>query len=164
MTKNRSPKANGRRSSEYTIEHRVDDIFFLVVDGQSFRVIRQYVTENFAAGRLNWNVDERTLRRYVKRAHTRLLEAIPDEEKVIAAARHPKRLERLYTQAMQRGDGRLALDVVKENAKYYGLNAPDKHELTGPNGSPLAGMSAEELAAVFEERVWAMRARLKPKG
>jgi len=155
---NATPKAHRKgRNSEAELERRCSDIYGLVVDGLPFRAIRQYVAESCA-----WSVNEYTLRRYIKRCTKRFSEeAKVDREAVKGQA--IARLERLYSRAVQKGHIRDALAVQQEISRLHGLNAADKHELAGPGGVPLPGMTTEELAARFEELLRTQRRRLKDK-
>lgn len=148
------PKAKRHvsRTPEQTIVLRCGDIMGLVTDGQPFRLIRQYVSENHARGLLNWDVDDRTLFRYIDRCTERFLATLPERDKKIIKGRHPRRLERLYARSAQQGNLRVALAVLQEQAKFYGFNPPDRHEVGGPGQTPL-GATTAELAARFKEIV-----------
>ena len=147
-------KRRGGRSSEAEILRRCADIYGLVVDGQPFRVIRQYVSETLPWGQ----VDDYTLRRYIARVTRSFAEGEVEKRKV-AKAKAVGRLERLYARAAQKGHVRDALAVEETIIKLYGLNAAERLEITGAAGQPL--MTVEELAALFEERVWQQHKRLR---
>jgi len=149
-----SEKRKPGRSSEATVTKRVEDIFGLVVDGQPLRVIRQ-----FAADTCGWQVDDRTLRDYMRRA-TLLIKERSAETCEHVRETAIQRLERLYSRCVQVGDRRTALNVQQEIARLHGLNAPTKQEITGAGGAPLI-TTADEMARRFEQLVEAQAARLK---
>jgi len=141
------------RTSDAEIERRCDDIYGLVVDGQPFRIIRQFVSET-----LPWKVDDYTLRRYIARCTKRFAGECQVKQAEVKG-RAIRRLERLYSRAAQKGHVRDALAVQQEINRLHGVNAPERHELTGAGGAPL--MTTEELATLFEERVWQQHKRLR---
>jgi len=142
------------RSSDAVVAQRVEDIFGLVVDGQPLRVIRQYVSES-----CTWEADDRTLRRYMRRA-TNLITERAAETCEHARDTAVARLERLFTRCITKGDNRTALAVQQEIARLHGLNAPTRAELTGLDGQPLIPATTDELAARFDELVREQARRL----
>ena len=146
----------GRRSSEATIEGRCNDIFGLVVDGQSFRTIRAYVAES---GQVRWRVEDRALRRYIARCTARFAE-LSKVNQAAVKGQAVARLERLYAQATAKGDLRNALAVQQEIGRLHGLNAPTRAELSGPGGAPL-NLTIDDLAARFDELVREQAERLE---
>jgi hypothetical protein len=146
------------RSSDATVAQRVEDIFGLVVDGQPLRVIRQYVTDS-----CNWEADDRTLRRYMRRATT-LIEKRSEEACEKARSTAIMRLERLYLRAVSKSDLRTALAVQQEIGRLHGINAPTRAELTGLDGAPLVPTTVEELAERFDELIRQQAKRLGKGG
>jgi hypothetical protein len=141
--------------SRAEVESRLQDIYGLVVDGAPFRTIRQFVSEKCA-----WSVDERTLRRYVKRCTDSFVkEAEMDREKLRANA--ALRLNRVYAMQIQRNDLRGAVITQGAIARLHGLDAPTRQELTGAGGEPLhGGLTDEELAQMTRDLVEAQAERL----
>ena len=107
-------KTHVRRNSEATIRRRCDDIYGLVVDGQSFRLIRQYVSE-----KCSWRADDRTLRRYIDRCTATFVDDSEVEHAQVKGRGHA-RLERLYARAAQKGDIRAALAVEEAILRLHG--------------------------------------------
>lgn len=148
------PRNTQGRVSDAVVTQHVEDIFGLVVDGQPYRVIRQYVAES-----CTWDAPERTLRRYMAQA-TELIKERAAETCENARQVAVARLERLYTRAVTKNDLRTALAVQQEIARLHGLNAPTRTELTGLDGQPLIPTTTEELAARFDELVREQARRL----
>jgi hypothetical protein len=152
------------RTSAAVIAQRVEDIYGLVVDGQPFRIIRQFMTGNERAPGVGWEVDDRTLRRYVARATALIVERSQQSCDNIRD-KHVERLERLYARNVQRGDLKAAFAVEQEIAKLHGLNAPTRAELTGANGEPLnPPVTRAELAARFDQLVNDQAKRIERTG
>jgi len=141
-------KANNPKgaSSEAEILSRMEDIMGLVVDGQPFRVIRQYASEA-----CSWHVSDITLRRYIGRCTAGFWEH-SQAEIVPVRGQAALRLERLYARAAQKGDLRAALAVYDRIARLYDLNNPRKHQRV-----TLADFDAE-LVRLNEELAEAERA------
>lgn len=134
--------------SRAEIEGRCLDIYGLVVDGAPFRTIRQFMAEKCA-----WSVDDRTLRRYVKRCTDSFVHDATATKEHLRAEAH-LRLNRVYTAQVQKGDLRGAVLTQAAISRLHGLDAPTRAELTGAGGAPLhAGLTDEELAAMFDQLV-----------
>ena len=126
-----------------------------MVDGQPFRLIRQFVRETCA-----WDCDDWTLHRYIERC-TKSFAGESDPKRRAVKGRAVLRLERLYARAAQKGDLRVALSVLEATIRLHGLNAPEKHELTGAGGEPLGGATIEDYAARFDQLVRQQGERLR---
>jgi hypothetical protein len=74
-----------------------------------------------------WQVCERTAKRYVASAREQI-EAVSAQEMRSAATLALYRLTELYYAALEGGDLKTALDVVKAQNRMLGLNAPEKFE------------------------------------
>jgi hypothetical protein len=74
-----------------------------------------------------WGISERTVKRYLSAARAQI-EAVSAQELRGAATLALYRLTELYFAAVQSGDLRTALDVVKAQNRMLGLNAPEKFE------------------------------------
>lgn len=78
-------------------------------------------------GVAKWRVSERTVKRYISVAKAQI-EAASAQELRSAATLALYRLTELYFAALQSGDLKTALDVVKAQNRMLGLNAPEKFE------------------------------------
>lgn len=79
------------------------------------------------AGAERWGVSERTIERYLVDARAQI-EAMAATETRSATTLALYRLTELYVNALNEGDYKTALDVVKTQNRMLGLNAPDKIE------------------------------------
>lgn len=74
-----------------------------------------------------WGCSDRTIKRYISNAKAQI-EAVSAQELRGAATLALYRLTELYFAAVQAGELKTALDVVKAQNRMLGLNAPEKFE------------------------------------
>jgi hypothetical protein len=99
---------------------RVQQVASWVLDGASTAEIVVRSTKK-------WRVSERTAKRYLAAARVQI-EAVSAQELRSAATLALYRLTELYFAALNGGDLKTALDVVKAQNRMLGLNAPEKFE------------------------------------
>ncbi len=121
--KGKKPKAKPK-SDNTTVAARVEEILRIRLDGAQFHDIVQYVTEK------GWDITERHVRNYIRKADNLLVER-HDRNRKRAIAQHHARRESLYARSVNAADYRTALAVLADLAKIRGLYAPDKVEVAG---------------------------------
>lgn len=99
---------------------RVQQVATWLMDGLTSGEVLRRGTEK-------WSVHERTIKRYIAVARDQI-EAAGAQELRSAATLALYRLTELYFAAVQGGDLKTALDVVKAQNRMLGLNAPEKFE------------------------------------
>lgn len=84
-------------------------------------------TEVMKRGAKKWGLSTRSIERYIDAAREQV-EAMAATEIRGATTLALQRLSELYFEALEGGDFKTALDVVKTQNRMLGLNAPDKIE------------------------------------
>ena len=133
------------KASKATVRARVEDLARVILDGATPWQIRQYVTDQEAAKAPPWTRPEgckglssRQIHRYCERADALIAESYEtDREKLLR--RHMAQRQNLYARALQKGDDRTALAVLRDQAELQGLYpaAKVKAEHTGAKGGPI---------------------------
>jgi hypothetical protein len=144
------------KASKATVRARVEDLARVILDGATPWQIRQYVSEQEAAGAPPWTRPEghkglsaRQIQRYCDRADGLLAEScVADREKLLR--QHVARRQGLYARAVNKGDERSALAALRDLAELQGLYPPARHVLTGDGGGPVR-FSLEEAVAADRE-------------
>jgi hypothetical protein len=157
------------KATAATIRARVDDILRILLDGAQSWDVRQYVAEKEAAGEPPWTVpeggkplSERQLRRYCDRADKLISESCRTNRKRLIR-RHLAQRRNLYARALNKGDERTALAVLRDLAELQDLYPAARHVLTGAGGGPVR-FSLEEAVAADRELEEAERDCLQPGG
>jgi len=141
------------KTNRGAIAARVAQILPLVIDGASEREILRFVAEKTSWG----GVSKRTVENYIARARTQIIESAADEASW-HAAKALSRFERLYWRASAKGDLGQCRQVEEAIVRLLGLAAPERRELSGPEGGPLqhqvdlSRLSDEELEALEQIR------------
>lgn len=117
----------GKKASKAAIEQRIELIYRLILDGWETTAIIQNGTVK------GWGVKERQIFVYLKRARQRMKKELAQYREV-ALEEHIAARRKLRREA---SDGRLALEVLRDEAKLLGLYAPKKLEHTGKDGGPI---------------------------
>jgi hypothetical protein len=115
------------KASKATAQARVDDVLRIILDGAEPWDIRQYVSEKEAGGEPPWAVPEggkplgeRQLRRYCRRAEQMMADAGRTNRKRLLR-KHAAQRRNLYARALNKGDERTALAVLRDLAELQGL-------------------------------------------
>lgn len=128
-------------SSEAVKRQRVEEVLTLRLNGAELHDIGDYGVEK------QWNVSDRTLRRYIDEADTLLLNVLQrDREKLLG--RHIAQRRSLYARAMQDGDYRAALAVLRDEAELEGLYK-QRIELDAQGTFRIEAMSDEDRNAAI---------------
>ena len=102
---------------------RVEQVLRIRLLGAQFHDIRQYASETDEETGRPWNVCDRQLRRYIDATDDLLVaNAEKDRDKIIA--RHLAQRQALYARAMEAGDLKAALAVMKDECDLRGLYPP----------------------------------------
>jgi hypothetical protein len=102
------------KATKAEVAKRVEEVLQIRLAGAEFADIRQYAAEN------GWNVSDRQLRRYIQDSDVLMAEGFErDRDKLFV--RHIVQRRTLFARAMQIGDLRTALAVVKDEADLQGL-------------------------------------------
>ena len=95
------------KATKAVVAKRVEEIVQIRLSGAEFADIREYAREN------GWNVSDSQLWRYIRASDDLLAEGFErDRDKLFV--RHVAQRRALYARAMQIGDYRMALAVVKD--------------------------------------------------
>lgn len=124
MAKVKRPRSESQKPTAVEKDKRVNQVLKLLLNGLSRAEICQFVSE-----KTDWNVDERTIDRYIAEANA----IFKEKSNIIREQEIGKsllRLENLYARNMQITDFKAALAVQKEINAMLGLNAPKSIELT----------------------------------
>lgn len=83
-----------------------------------------------------WGVTDRTIDAYIARANT-ILEREAETIRKRELGKAHRRYELLFSEALEKGDLKTALQAEVERGRLLGLNAPAQTEVTGAAGGPL---------------------------
>jgi hypothetical protein len=115
------------KASKATVRQRVDDILRVILDGAEPWQIRPYVAEQEQAGAAPWTVPDggkplsrRQIRRYISWAE-RLMAASSRTDREKLLRKHEAQRRNLFARALNKGDERTALSVLKDLAELQGL-------------------------------------------
>lgn len=104
------------KSTNAEIEARVNKIYDLLVNGANRSQILQYCTE-----KAKWEVNERQIDEYIKRANQRLIE-LGKTHRETELGRAVARLNSLYFMSMSLQNFNVCLGIQRELNKLLGLN------------------------------------------
>lgn len=105
------------KSTKATVAKRIEEVTKLLVHGAEFEDIRQIATTR------GWGVSDRQIRRYMKWALERMAkDASRDRRQVLGL--HLKKRRALYAQSIRGDNHRLALQIIRDEAKLQGLYPP----------------------------------------
>lgn len=99
---------------------RIQQVVTWMLEGSTY-------TQVIQKGKKKWGLTGRPVEYYIAEAREQV-EALAAQEVQAAATLALSRLSELYYAALEEGDTRTALEVVKTQNKMLGLNAPDKLE------------------------------------
>jgi hypothetical protein len=109
------------KPSDGELAIRVQTVLTMRLNGAELHDLRAHALEQ------GWNVSDRTIRRYIDRADDLMIEGFEaDREKLLK--RHVTQRRNLYARALNDGDNRTALAVLKDEGELIGLYL--KRELT----------------------------------
>lgn len=105
------------------VERRVDEVYDLLINRVTHRNIVGY-------GAAKWNLSDRQMAVYIKRATERILDRVKEsQEEQLAKA--VASYESLYAHQVAERDYSGARQTLDSLVKLLGLSAPEKHELMG---------------------------------
>jgi hypothetical protein len=130
---------NKIKATALEVSARIDEVLRIRLDGAQYHDLVQYAAEK------EWNLKERQLRNYLRRADELILSRRDKRRKRIVAL-HMARRESLYGRSVNAADYRTALAVLSDMAKLQGLYPADK-----PKGEPPtnAGVPVELLTRLI---------------
>jgi hypothetical protein len=136
------------KSTKATVQQRVAEVLVIRLQGAELYDIRRYAAEQTPP----WNVSDRQLERYAAAADALLAQTLEkDRDKLLN--RHHAARRALLARALQLGDVRTALAVLRDEAELLDLYPAKRHQLTGKDGGPLAvnveSMTDEERRAAI---------------
>ena len=114
MAKKKGEKPKAKKSSVAEVERRVQEVLRIRLDGAALHDVVQYATE------MKWDVSERQVSHYIRRADDLLVER-NDRNRKRLMARHCAQRESLYARSVNGADYRTALAVADSLAKLQGL-------------------------------------------
>jgi hypothetical protein len=139
------------KPTKATVQQRVEELLAIRLDGAQFWDLWQYVAEKQAEGAAPWTVpvggkpiSQRTLWRYLARTDRLIAEACREGRRKLLR-RHLAQRKHLYARAVNQGDVRSALAVLRDEAELHGLYPPRGVSLTGKNGAPIVLEVREEI-------------------
>jgi hypothetical protein len=120
-----------KRATQAEVAARVEEVLYCRLNGAEFHDLQAHAREK------GWTVSDRQLWRYVEAADQLLGERFEtDRERLFR--RHVCQRRALYARALQDGDYRTALVILRDEAQLHGLYAASKVQMTGAEGGPLA--------------------------
>ena len=102
------------KSESSVVAARVEEVLRIRLDGAAFHDVVQYGSEK------GWDVGERMLRKYIRRADELLVER-QDNNRRRVVARHLAQRQALFARALNAADYRTALAILDSEAKLRGL-------------------------------------------
>jgi hypothetical protein len=108
------------KATRATVRQRVESVMKLRLLGAEFHDLRAFANEEDAETGRPWNVSDRQLWRYCHQADA-LLEKNLEKDKGKLFARHIGQRRALYARAMESGDWKAALAILKDEAELLGL-------------------------------------------
>jgi hypothetical protein len=138
----KKPKPDGaakakKKAEAAAVALRVEEILRIRLDGAQYHDVLQYSAEK------GWNLKERQLREYMRRADTLLVER-QDKNRKQVIARHLAQRTALYARAVNAADYRTALAILSDDAKLRGLY-PEKEIKELVKLAAAQGQRIEEL-------------------
>src|SRR6185437_6820350 len=119
--------------------NRLQEVTKLLLAGAEFGEIRQFAAER------QWDVSDRSVRRYMEVAYKRMADAAKRDSKQLLG-RHLMQRRALYARCLKQGDHRTALNVLKDEAALQGIYPPTKIAPTTPDGQhPYPGLRQPAL-------------------
>jgi hypothetical protein len=153
------------KATKAEVAKRVEAVFELRLGGAGFTDIREYAaapTDRDGTKQPPWGVSDSQLRRYIAAAD-RLCKERYDSKADHLLARHLLRRERLYAHALEVGDYKTALAVLKDEAELEGHYGRANAELPA-EGEGAATLGAADLAALLSAAVkQARKGQLDPR-
>ncbi|HEY2909029.1 MAG TPA: hypothetical protein VGI99_02225 [Gemmataceae bacterium] len=102
------------KSESLTVAARVEEVLRIRLDGAQFHDVVQYSAEK------QWDINERQLRNYIRRADELLVKRT-DRNRRRVVARHLAQRQALFARAVNAADYRTALAILADEAKLRGL-------------------------------------------
>ena len=128
------------KSTKAEMAARLREVTKLLLAGAEFAEIRQFASER------QWDVSDRSIRRYMEKAYKRMADASRRDERQLLG-RHLMQRRALYARCLKQGDHRTALAVLKDEADLQGVYPPTKIAHSSGNGQenrPVAVLSRKE--------------------
>jgi len=133
----------GPKTSKAQVLLRLMAIVRIRLDGAKEWDVSEYVREQEQTDGSPWKLSkgqtpltDRQIRRYIERADETIAEST-ESKTLDLLVRHFARRENLYAKAVNAGDIRTALAVLRDEAELRGFYPPRRTELTGKGGGPL---------------------------
>jgi hypothetical protein len=139
-------KNPGRKkgSTDTVIAARVEEVLQLRLNGAEFYDLKAHAKEQ------GWDVTDRTLWRYSAAADDLLAESLEkDREKLLR--RHLAQRRSLYARALQDGDYRTGLAILRDEADLHGLYPAKKVQMSGATAPAPEAMTDAERAAAIQQ-------------
>ena len=131
------------RATEIAFLARVDEVQTFILSGMENHKIVQIISEKHGIG-------ERQTRNYIRKVRARL-EEFSEKMRPGMFAEHIAVRRNLRLKALSEKNYQLALQIVQDEARLWGLYAPTKIAPTTPDGNnEWSGKSDSELIAEFE--------------
>jgi hypothetical protein len=110
----KKPEKKKPKAESAEVAGRVEEMLRIRLDGAQFHDVVQYAAEK------GWNLQERQIRTYIRRADALLVER-RDKSRTQVIARHLAQRQALYARAVNAADYRTALAILDSDAKLRGL-------------------------------------------
>ena len=131
------------RSTKIEVEKRVQVIATLMCQGASRHDILQ-----FAAGRSEWGVAERTIDMYIEKARD-VIRSNADFDPAEEIGKARARYEELYSKSHKDEDWKTCLSIQREMTEFLGVRKPIKLAQTDSHGNDLSRDAVEsEIAQI----------------
>ncbi len=147
------------KATKAEVARRVEAVFELRLGGATFADIREYATaptDREGQKLPPWDVSDSQLWRYIARADALCKERC-DARAGHLLARHLLRRERLYAHALDVGDYKTALAVLKDQAQLEGVyearERPGQTAAGGPEAGEASRLGTGDVVSVLSERL-----------
>jgi hypothetical protein len=151
------PKKRSKKGSKAEVERRVSIVETVLIRGLSRAEVIQYAAKaDVSAKKEAWGLSDRTIDEYIHRANENISRTYEDKRKDEAAwldrhrAKAIRRFEAAHAMAVADKDPRTAAYVQKQINVLLGIEAPNRHEVSGPGGKdiPIEKLDIDQLIRI----------------
>ncbi len=147
------------KATQTIIQQRVEQVLKIRLCGAEFHNIRDYAAESDPETGRPWQVSDSQLWRYVAKSDELLASSLErNRDKLLN--RHLGQRRALFARAMEAGDWRTALAILRDEGELLNLYPPKRTEVSGPDGGPLQTATLEMTESERTDAISALFARV----